>query len=264
MADNSNINDVEEEKIDINSIEIVVERIEHGLVGSLRIDDNINKPIFKKNDLVFLRYPTKLEKKDYVLYKDHDEYFLRRIMKYSEDGIYVAGDNESNYHLIEKENIVGKVIARQRKNKYLSLNLNPKFSFFFYNLFKYKLSFLRLKNRIVAYEDDINEEAFEIAKEKLETSIIKPTNGPQIIQADIDEELDRELSSFLNPDDLVIEMRKELEDEEIRLENERLEKARKLEEAKRMVESYDEEEYDKEEYDEEEYDENSELEIENN
>lgn len=235
----------EDEKIDVNSVEVVVDRVEHGLVGSLRIEDDINNPIFRKNDLVFLRYPTKLEKKDYILYKDHDQYFLRRIMKYSDEGILVAGDNESSYHIIEKQNIVGKVIARQRKKKYLSLSLNPTLHFFFYNLFKYDLSYFRLKNRIVAYEDDINEEAFELAKEKLETTITKEANVPQAIQADLDEELDRELSSFLNPDDLVLEMQKELRDEEIRLENERLEKERKLEEAKRMVEEYedDEEEY---------------------
>lgn len=235
----------EDEKIDVNSVEVVVDRVEHGLVGSLRIEDDINNPIFRKNDLVFLRYPTKLEKKDYILYKDHDQYFLRRIMKYSDEGILVSGDNESSYHIIEKQNIVGKVIARQRKKKYLSLSLNPTLHFFFYNLFKYDLSYFRLKNRIVAYEDDINEEAFELAKEKLETTITKEANVPQAIQADLDEELDRELSSFLNPDDLVLEMQKELRDEEIRLENERLEKERKLEEAKHMVEEYedDEEEY---------------------
>lgn len=246
----------EDEKIDVNSVEVVVDRVEHGLVGSLRIEDDINNPIFRKNDLVFLRYPTKLEKKDYILYKDHDQYFLRRIMKYSDEGILVAGDNESSYHIIEKQNIVGKVIARQRKKKYLSLSLNPTLHFFFYNLFKYDLSYFRLKNRIVAYEDDINEEAFELAKEKLETTITKEANVPQAIQADLDEELDRELSSFLNPDDLVLEMQKELRDEEIRLENERLEKERKLEEAKRMVEEYedDEEEYEDDDINEDDQD----------
>ena len=246
----------EDEEIDVNSVEVVVDRVEHGLVGSLRIEDDINNPIFRKNDLVFLRYPTKLEKKDYILYKDHDQYFLRRIMKYSDEGILVAGDNESSYHIIEKQNIVGKVIARQRKKKYLSLSLNPTLHFFFYNLFKYDLSYFRLKNRIVAYEDDINEEAFELAKEKLETTITKEANVPQAIQADLDEELDRELSSFLNPDDLVLEMQKELRDEEIRLENERLEKERKLEEAKRMVEEYedDEEEYEDDDINEDDQD----------
>ena len=246
----------EDEKIDVNSVEVVVDRVEHGLVGSLRIEDDINNPIFRKNDLVFLRYPTKLEKKDYILYKDHDQYFLRRIMKYSDEGILVAGDNESSNHIIEKQNIVGKVIARQRKKKYLSLSLNPTLHFFFYNLFKYDLSYFRLKNRIVAYEDDINEEAFELAKEKLETTITKEANVPQAIQADLDEELDRELSSFLNPDDLVLEMQKELRDEEIRLENERLEKERKLEEAKRMVEEYedDEEEYEDDDINEDDQD----------
>ncbi len=231
----------EEEKVDVNSKEVVVERVEHGLIGTLRIEDEINSPFFKANDLAFIRYPSKLEKKAYVLYKDHDDYFLRRIMKYSDDGIYVAGDNERNYHLIKKDAIIGKVIGRQRKNKFKSINLNPSISLDLYTLIKYNLSYFRLKNRVIAYDDDINSEAFEIAKERLENvNDNKASNAPVIIQQDIEKDLDSELNYFINPDDLVIELQKEMEAQAIQEENERLEKERKLEEARRMVEEYDE------------------------
>lgn len=256
IKENTSLNEVEEDKVDVNSKEVVVERVEHGLIGSLRIEDETNSPFFKANDLAFIRYPSKLEKKDYVLYKDHDDYFLRRIMKYNDDGIYVAGDNEKSYHLIQKESIIGKVIGRQRKNKFKSINLKPSLSLNTYNLIKYNLSYFRLKNRVIAYDDDINTEAFEIAKERLENvNENKAINTPVVIQQDIEKELDSELNYFINPDDLVIELQKEMQAQAIQEENERLEKERKLEEARRMVEEYDE----NNSSNEDEYEENDDL-----
>ena len=248
LEENKPLDEELDEHVDVNSKEVVVERVEHGLIGSLRIEDEINAPFFKANDLAFIRHPSKLEKKDYVLYKDHDDYFLRRVMKYNENGIYVAGDNEKSYHLIEKESIIGKVIGRQRKNKFKSINLKPSISLDIYTLIKYNLAYFRLKNRVIAYEDDINTEAFEIAKERFETVNENKASTPVVIQQDIEKELDSELNYFINPDDLVIELQKEMQAEAIRQENEKIEKERKLEEARRMVEEYDENNSSNEEY----------------
>lgn len=248
LEENKPLDEELDEHVDVNSKEVVVERVEHGLIGSLRIEDEINAPFFKTNDLAFIRHPSKLEKKDYVLYKDHDDYFLRRVMKYNENGIYVAGDNEKSYHLIEKESIIGKVIGRQRKNKFKSINLKPSISLDIYTLVKYNLAYFRLKNRVIAYEDDINTEAFEIAKERFETVNENKASTPVVIQQDIEKELDSELNYFINPDDLVIELQKEMQAEAIRQENEKIEKERKLEEARRMVEEYDENNSSDEEY----------------
>lgn len=248
LEENKTLDEELDEHVDVNSKEVVVERVEHGLIGSLRIEDEINAPFFKANDLAFIRHPSKLEKKDYVLYKDHDDYFLRRVMKYNENGIYVAGDNEKSYHLIEKESIIGKVIGRQRKNKFKSINLKPSISLDIYTLVKYNLAYFRLKNRVIAYEDDINTEAFEIAKERFETVNENKASTPVVIQQDIEKELDSELNYFINPDDLVIELQKEMQAEAIRQENEKIEKERKLEEARRMVEEYDENNSSDEEY----------------
>lgn len=248
LEENKPLDEELDEHVDVNSKEVVVERVEHGLIGSLRIEDEINAPFFKANDLAFIRHPSKLEKKDYVLYKDHDDYFLRRVMKYNENGIYVAGDNEKSYHLIEKESIIGKVIGRQRKNKFKSIHLKPSISLDIYTLVKYNLAYFRLKNRVIAYEDDINTEAFEIAKERFETVNENKASTPVVIQQDIEKELDSELNYFINPDDLVIELQKEMQAEAIRQENEKIEKERKLEEARRMVEEYDENNSSDEEY----------------
>ena len=185
----------EEEKMDPNGISMVVERIEHGLIGSLRIEDGLNKPMFIANDIVHFRNPSRLQIKDFILYKSHDEYFVRRIIKYGESGIYVAGDNEREYRLVRKEDIVGKAIGRQRGSKYLSLSLKnskPVYTFAMVNLAK-----IRLGNRVLGYEEEVNHEALEIAMSKVNVSNEKP------IEYKYDFDLDSDLSAFLDPDVLV-------------------------------------------------------------
>ena len=191
----------DDDKIDVHSMEVVVERVLGGLVGSLRIDNDMNKPLFKKGDYVLLRAPAKLAIKDFVLYESHEEYFLRRIIKYKEDDIYVAGDNEKAYHIIHKEDIVGKVLSRERRNKRLSFSLTPKKKL--YTFKKVNLAPLRLKNRILDYEQESNIESLELASQSIETKNLFENKAE--IKYNID--LDSDLKSFLNPDTLVLELR---------------------------------------------------------
>lgn len=197
-----NPEEMNEEAIDIYSMEIVVERVEHGLIGTLRIDNNINAPIFKAGDFVHLRTPSRLLIRDFVLYRSHDEYFLRRIIKYKEEDIYVAGDNEKEYHIIRREDIVGKVISRQRKTKRLSFSLTPKKKI--YTFRKVNLAYFRLKNRVIDYEQETNNESLELAIQSLAENKTVFENKAEI-KYDID--LDSDLQSFLNPDALVQELR---------------------------------------------------------
>lgn len=194
----------DEDKVDVHSMEVVVERVQGGLVGSLRIEDDINKPLFKKGDYVLLRAPARLAIKDFVLYESHEEYFLRRIIKYKEDDIYVAGDNERAYHIIHKEDIIGKVLSRERKNKRLSFSLTPKKKL--YTFKKVNLAPLRLKNRILDYEQESNIESLELASQSIETKNLFENKAE--IKYNID--LDSELKSFLDPDTLVLEYQNSL------------------------------------------------------
>lgn len=192
----------EEEKIDIHSMEVAVERVQAGLIGTLRIEDECNRPLFKKGDLVHIRYPSKLQIKDIVLYQSHDAYFLRRIIKTREDDIFVAGDNEKEYHIIKKEDVVGKVILRQRKNKMLSFSLAPKKRI--YTFKKVNLAFLRLGNRIIDHEQEVTNESLELAAQSAVENKTLFENKTEI-KTNID--LDSDLASFLSPDTLVLELR---------------------------------------------------------
>lgn len=206
---NLNIDEEEEKKqeedvFDPNGLEHVVDRVIHGLVGALKIkdEDKLNRPFFKSGDIVCFRAPSRLQKGDFVLYSSHEQFYLRRIIKFAEDNIYVAGDAEREYHIITKEEVIGKAISRQRKNKWLTLTGFAKKKRA-YTFRKVNLAALRLGNRVSSYEDDVNNEAYELAMQNIEST--RQQEAPAKPQFVINIDLDSDLQSFLNPDDLVKE-----------------------------------------------------------
>lgn len=190
--------EIEYDKLDVNGLDIVIDRVTHGLIGTLKIEDDMNKPILKPGDFAHIRTPQRLEKTDLVLYKSHDEYFIRRIIKFKEYSIYVAGDHEKEYHVIHKEDIIGKVIGRQRGKLFKSFSLNPTSKAYVFR--KVNLAYFRLKDRVLDYEDDVNNQALEAAMQTLDDKQASQ-NEPQQYKYDFD--LDSELSAFLDPDELV-------------------------------------------------------------
>ena len=252
----------EEEKFNPNGIENVIERVTHGLVGTLLIEDGeINKPIFKKGDLVHFITPAKLEKKDFILYRRDEEFFVRRIIKFENEDIYVAGDHEREYHITHKEDVAGKAIGRQRKKKYLSFSLNPTKRF--YTFKKVNLAKFRLGNRVMGYDEDMSQESFEIAMQNLDTTTTVEQQPKQVYNTS-DLDLDSDLADFLNPDDLVREIRSQnvtVDDEEFEAEEAENQAAEDFMESlenedesdgEEATESEEETEEDEEEIDEEE------------
>ena len=120
-----------------------------------------------------------------------------RIIKFKQYSIYVAGDQEKEYHVIHKEDIIGKVIGRQRGRRFLSFVLKPAKPIYVFR--KVNLAYFRLKDRVLDYEDDVNNQALENAMQNLgQTQQQQETE-----QYKYDFDLDSELSSFLDPDELV-------------------------------------------------------------
>ncbi|MCR5231291.1 MAG: hypothetical protein K6B64_01435 [Acholeplasmatales bacterium] len=197
------------ERFDKETLPVVLERLEAGLIGSLRIaKDKSNKPIIKDKDIIQLRRPNRLLPKDFVFYKIEDEYFLRRIIKFKEDDIYVAGDNEREYHVIHKENIIAKVVGRERGKHFTSFSFTAKNNF--YTFRKVNLAFFRLGNRVRSFEQEQNAESLEAAmklQQQQAQQEAQKVEAQTVISADID--LDSDLAAFLDPDDLVRELREE-------------------------------------------------------
>ena len=194
-----------EPEFDRHSMETVVNRVRGGLVGEYKVlDSTVNKPMFRQGDIVCFRAPARLQKGDFVLYavsKDADEFAIRRIIKFIDDDIYVAGDHESEYHVIHREDVVAKAISRERKNKWLTLTgFARKKRFYVFK--KVKLAKLRLGNRVRTNEDDINSDALELAMQNVNAQQQAVQEKPKYV---ITIDLDSDLASFLNPDDLAKE-----------------------------------------------------------
>lgn len=212
--------DEEKGKYTKEQLEVILERVDAGLIGSLPIGtDPTNRPILKKGDIAQLRKPNRLLRKDFVFYKIGDDYFLRRIIKFKGDDIYVAGDREHEYHIIHKENIIAKVVGRERGKKYISFGFFPKGRFYTWR--KVNCAYFRLGNRVKTYDSDQSDESFNQAMQLLEAqNQAQQQNQNQVqapvISADID--LDSDLAAFIDPDELVLELREEAkkaEEEEI-------------------------------------------------
>ena len=56
------------QEIDIYSMEVVVDRVTGGVVGTLRVEDDMNYPLFKKGDFISIYRVNRIKPKDFVLY----------------------------------------------------------------------------------------------------------------------------------------------------------------------------------------------------
>ena len=188
--------------VDIYSMEVVVDRVTGGVVGTLRVTDDMNSPIFKKGDFISIYRVNRFKPGDFVLYQSHEEYFVRRVIKFVNDDIYVAGDHEREYHIIKRKDVLGKVISRQRKLKVLSFSVTPKKKL--YTFKKVNLSKFRLGNRVTDYEQEALAESLELAQATAKSNATEVEKKEYKYNID----LDSDLASFLNPDTLVLELRK--------------------------------------------------------
>jgi len=119
----------EDEKLDPNSMSIVVDRVEHGLIGSLRIEDEINKPMFVSDDLVHFREASKISIGDFLLYKSHD-YILFVVLLNLLNLISTLQEITSvNIELFTRKMLLVEQLVEKEKISILAYRLNQVKSF---------------------------------------------------------------------------------------------------------------------------------------
>jgi hypothetical protein len=193
---NVNINDnpyyVSPDNNEKYKIENVIGRINAGLVGTFYINDDVNKPLLKTGDLLHLKKYAKLEVGDIILYSEEDKYFIRRILRTKEEYIYVAGETENKCYRLTKDVVIAKAIARERNNKSLSFNDKKKKSL--YRFKKVKLSYFRVKNRVIEYQQVLLDESIKLAKKNTIVETKKVDKNITNVNINVD------LSDFKDPD----------------------------------------------------------------
>lgn len=209
------------------SMENILGRIEDGNIGSFQIWDDYNKPFFIKDDIIHLKKENEYKKKDIVLYKFQDKYYLKRIIKIvskkervtveatndEEEESYtiehkkyfLAADNERILHETNEEQIIAKAIARQRKNKYYSLSVKHHRPI--YVFFKTHFLFLRFKGKAADYDMQINFETIRNA-----TLALKKANKKE--RRSKNRDIKKDLVNFEDPNEFIIRYHKEHQNNE--------------------------------------------------
>ena len=165
-------------------------------ICSIKIMDDINSPTLKTDDIVHFIMSEKVNVRDFILYKNYDKYFIRRIVKISKKGVFVAGDFENKLYIISEDKIVARAVGRERKTKYISFTLKPRRKVYSYR--KTKITYLKLKNRITDYDEEVN----AITLKNLNFNMKKNQTKVKKVKEDL--ELSEEIKMFINPNDYEI------------------------------------------------------------
>lgn len=173
-----------------------VARLESNHICSVKVLDDINAPIIKRNDIVHFIMSEKINTRDFIIYRNYDKFFIRRILKITNKGVYVAGDNEKKYHLISKNDIMARAVGREHNTHYLSFTLKHRRRL--YTFTKTRISYLRIKNRITDYDEEMN----EITLKHLKANLNNNYKEEKVSKKDL-KKLD-DLDMFIDPNNYVI------------------------------------------------------------
>lgn len=173
-----------------------VNRLESNHICSVEVLDDINAPIIKKHDIVHFIMSDKINARDFIIYRNYDKFFIRRILKITNKGVYVAGDKEKKYHLINKNDIMARAVGREHNTRYLSFTLKHRRRL--YTFTKTRISYLRIKNRITDYDEEMN----EITLKHLKANQNNTFKEEKISKRDLKKNDD--LNMFIDPNDYVI------------------------------------------------------------
>lgn len=108
----------------VERVDGILNRIEKGEVSEFQAFNNEMRPTIKKGKamLQLIRHQN-IKRGDIVLITTPTGYTIKRVIKFVKNGILLLGDHERKYTLIiDKNQILGKIVAKIEKNKYISFN----------------------------------------------------------------------------------------------------------------------------------------------
>ncbi len=164
----------------IEGLENILARIQDNEVAEIICFSKNMRPLFSYNKTKLLLTQCKvLNKGDIVLHiKPYEDYAIRRYIKTKNDKIYLLGDSEKKYTIVERKHIIAKISSMINNTKYKSFNKKHKS---FYKWRKTHNLLLRTLNRefhtitedeyLINYHIQANEEALK-AKPKILESFV--------------------------------------------------------------------------------------------
>ena len=98
---------------------LILEAFQDNKTFSFPIKGTSMRPLLKNDDIVTIKkIDNDIKKGDILLYKRNDDSFvLHRINKIKKDYYLIVGDHQTKKELVKYDQLIGKVINYQKKNK---------------------------------------------------------------------------------------------------------------------------------------------------
>ena len=111
--------------IKVNSFyPLILEAFKENKTFSFPINGSSMRPMLKSLDIVTIKKIDELKKGDIVFFKRLDNSFvLHRIRNIKNDKYYIVGDHQTKIELVNKDQLIGKVISYMKKDKDKIYNL---------------------------------------------------------------------------------------------------------------------------------------------
>ena len=96
-------------------------------------------PLLRDGDKVVIAKVFDIKKYDVVLFKKESHYILHRVIKIDNNKLIIRGDNNVATEVIEKKDVVGKLVGYYNENGYVEINDKLNRKYYFRSLPKYIL-----------------------------------------------------------------------------------------------------------------------------
>lgn len=99
-------------------VPLMEESLNNGQLFSFPVRGTSMKPVLKTDDIVTVKKPDKLKKRDAIFYcREEKTYVLHRIIKIKDGILKVTGDNQTFIEDVKPENVIGVVVSYKRGKK---------------------------------------------------------------------------------------------------------------------------------------------------
>lgn len=96
-------------------------------------------PLLHDGDKVVIAKVFDIKKYDVVLFKKESHYILHRVINIVNNKLIIRGDNNVATEVIEKKDVIGKLVGYYNKNGYVEINDKLNRKYYFRSLPKYIL-----------------------------------------------------------------------------------------------------------------------------
>lgn len=118
---------------------MIEEQLQKNNILVSEANGNSMLPLLRDGDKVVIAKVFDIKKYDVVLFKKESHYILHRVIKIDNNKLIIRGDNNVATEVIEKKDVIGKLVGYYNENGYVEINDKLNRKYYYRSLPKYIL-----------------------------------------------------------------------------------------------------------------------------